>query len=86
MKRWSELRDTERTLAKWARRGPADYLPEPDLDPNLPTKPWGEMNDIEQVRAELSGYNSIGDRWRRRPEPPARDLGRETPSIDLPGL
>ena len=85
-KRWSELRDTERTLAKWAGRGPADYLPEPDLDPNLPTKPWGEMNDIEQVRAELSGYEPIGERWRRRPVPPEHRPGGETPGIDLPGL
>src|SRR6056297_3886609 len=83
-KRWSELRNTERTLAKWAGRGPTDYLPEPEVDPRRPTKPWDEMNDMEQLRAELAGYEPVGDRWRRRPEPPERRLGRESLGLTCP--
>ncbi|MGK2883657.1 MAG: hypothetical protein ACSLE8_02625 [Rhodococcus sp. (in: high G+C Gram-positive bacteria)] len=35
--RWSELMNTERTLASWAGRGPTDYLSEPEVDARRPT-------------------------------------------------
>ena len=86
IKRWSELRETERTLAKWAGRGPEDYLPEPDVDPDRPAKPWHEMSENEHLRAalsELKGSGDLGRKMNRQHEP---GLGRDTPGIDLPGL
>ena len=85
-KRWSEMRESERTLARWAGRGPGDYLPEPDAEPRYPSKPRSEMDEIEQMFAEWDGYEPVGDGWRRRPQALEHDLGRETPGIDLPGL
>ncbi|MEL6894158.1 MAG: helicase C-terminal domain-containing protein, partial [Actinomycetota bacterium] len=85
-KRWSELRSTERTLAKWAGRGPDDYLPEPDADPNRPTKPLSEMGEIEQTLAEWTGYEPLGAGWRHRPAEPEQRRSRGRPGIELPGL
>ncbi|MFN3256975.1 MAG: MobF family relaxase [Ilumatobacter sp.] len=84
-KRWSELREIERALARWAGRGPEDYLPEPGAEPSQPSQPWSEMSENERLRAELSSYASARDgrrtagEWRQAPRP-------ELPGIDLPGL
>ena len=86
VKRWSELRETERTLAKWAGRGPEDYLPEPDTDSNRPTTAWSEMSHNERLRAELSRLKSGGDLVRETNRQHERWLGRDTPGLDLPGL
>ena len=85
-KRWSELRETERTLARWAGRGQEDYLPEIGADPNCPSKPWEEMSDIERLRANLSGYEPFGDGWHQASQGPRRSISRKPQGIELPGL
>lgn len=82
---WSELNDTDLVLAKWAGRGPADYIPEEGGDPNRPTKSWDEMEDTERYRAEIFGYEPVGDRWQQAPEPPERLTRRKLPTVQPPG-
>ncbi|WP_420451417.1 MobF family relaxase [Ilumatobacter sp.] len=85
-KRWSELRQTERTLAKWTGRGPADYLPERDVAPDHEAKSWSEMTEIERLRAELSRYAPAPDGRRAVDDELRRAPRQELPEIDLPGL
>ena len=84
--KWSELTYGEMAVAKFAGRGPGDYLPEEGGDPNRPTKPWDEMDETERYLAEMYGYEPVGDRWRCVPDPPERPPSRDLQGIDLPGL
>ena len=73
-------------VAEFAGRGPGDYLPEEAGDPNRPTKPWDEMDEIERYLAEMYGYEPVGDRWRTVAAAPQRPPQRDLPGMDLPGL
>ena len=73
-------------LAEWDGRGPDDYLPEDGVEPNRPTKPWDELDDMERLLAEMDGYEPIGDSWRHVSQAPQQPPGRELPGMDLPGF